>query len=311
MFEIQKAKRELIWVKVALMAASGGGKSYSSLRLATGMLEELKKLGLEQNGKILLGNTEQKRGLYYANEFSYDIVNIHAPHEPEMYVDFIRYAVEQDYPILILDSTSHEWEGKGGCLELHQQAGGNYPAWAKVTPRHNKFLIEIADSPIHIIATMRGKDQYVMETDDNRKTTIKKVGLGAKQREGFEYEFTTTFMIDQKTNLAESQKDNTHIFEEDLNVKLTEEHGKRLVRWSNSGDGYTVPVREVKSAAVLLAEMKAEVVQMCKDLGGSKDEELMKIVMEYDPKGNPNKIKDGAVLAELKEKLENLKEERG
>jgi len=311
MFEIQKAKRELIWVKVALMAASGGGKSYSSLRLATGMLEELKKLGLEQNGKILLGNTEQKRGLYYANEFSYDIANIHAPHEPEMYVDFIRYAVEQDYPILILDSTSHEWEGKGGCLELHQQAGGNYPAWAKVTPRHNKFLIEIADSPIHIIATMRGKDQYVMETDDNRKTTIKKVGLGAKQREGFEYEFTTTFMIDQKTNLAESQKDNTHIFEEDLNVKLTEEHGKRLVRWSNSGDGYTVPVREVKSAAVLLAEMKAEVVQMCKDLGGSKDEELMKIVMEYDPKGNPNKIKDGAVLAELKEKLENLKEERG
>jgi len=311
MFEIQKAKRELIWVKVALMAASGGGKSYSSLRLATGMLEELKKLGLEQNGKILLGNTEQKRGLYYANEFSYDIVNIRAPHEPEMYVDFIRYAVEQDYPILILDSTSHEWEGKGGCLELHQQAGGNYPAWAKVTPRHNKFLIEIADSPIHIIATMRGKDQYVMETDDNRKTTIKKVGLGAKQREGFEYEFTTTFMIDQKTNLAESQKDNTHIFEEDLNVKLTEEHGKRLVRWSNSGDGYTVPVREVKSAAVLLAEMKAEVVQMCKDLGGSKDEELMKIVMEYDPKGNPNKIKDGAVLAELKEKLENLKEERG
>ena len=60
---------------------------------------------------------------------------------------------------------------------------------------------------------MRGKDQYEMSKDDRGKTSVQKIGVGAKQREGFEYEFTCTFLIDQKTSMAEVQKDNTHIFE--------------------------------------------------------------------------------------------------
>jgi len=165
-FQISQAKRELIWVKVALMAPSGGGKTYSALRLASGMREELKKLGIET--KILMANSESTRGRYYANEFEYDILDVQSPHEPEMYAELIDYAVSEGYKILIMDSTSHEWEGKGGCLELHTRAGGTYQAWAKVTPRHNKFIEAIADSPLHIIATMRGKDQYEMEKEDGK-----------------------------------------------------------------------------------------------------------------------------------------------
>ena len=54
----------------------------------TKLTEEIKK----QTGKdarILLANTEQKRGYYYANEFLYDIVDIDAPHNPEKYVELI------------------------------------------------------------------------------------------------------------------------------------------------------------------------------------------------------------------------------
>ena len=152
-FQIKKAKREKIYCKIALMAPSGGGKTYSALRLATGMAQEIER-ETGKKAKILMGNTEQKRGYYYADEFDYDIVDIEAPHNPEKYVDFINFAVEQGYDILIIDSTSHEWEGRGGCLELHQQAGGQYQSWGKVTPRHNKFIEAIADSPIHLIATM-------------------------------------------------------------------------------------------------------------------------------------------------------------
>ena len=46
-FQVKKAKREKIYVKVALMAPSGGGKTYGGLRLATGMAAEIKK----QTGK--------------------------------------------------------------------------------------------------------------------------------------------------------------------------------------------------------------------------------------------------------------------
>lgn len=131
-FQVKKAVREQIYVKIALMAPSGGGKTYSALRLAKGMVEEIKAQGGTKT-KILLANTEAKRGYYYANEFDYDIVDIEAPHNPEKYVELIDFAVQEGYGILIIDSASHEWEGKGGCLEIQQQLGGQYQHWAKHT----------------------------------------------------------------------------------------------------------------------------------------------------------------------------------
>ena len=307
-FKIQQAKRELIWTKIALVAPSGGGKTYSALRIATGMLEELKKIGQAKNGKILMGNTEHARGRYYANEFVYDIVDLEAPYLPEMFVDFIDYAVSEEYPILILDSTSPEWEGKMGCLELHQQAGGTYQSWAKVTPRHDKFIASLADSPIHTIATMRGKDQYEMEKGDGGKASVKKLGVGAQQRQNFEYEFTLSFLIDQKTNMAVAQKDNTHLFEHEGEVLLTEKHGLQLIQWANSGEGFTPSLRNVKveSPETNLKDIQQKVVAKCSELGGSKNESLMAVLKEYDPSGNPNKIKDVNKLNELLEKLNNL-----
>lgn len=287
-FQVKKAKREKIYAKIALMAPSGGGKTYSSLRLATGMAQEIEK-ETGKKAKILLANTEQKRGYYYANEFDYDIVDVDAPHEPEKYVDLVDFAVSEGYDILIVDSTSHEWEGKGGCLELQQKAGGTYQAWAKITPRHNKFINAIADSPIHIIATMRGKDQYEMTKDDKGKTSVQKLGVGAKQRDGFEYEFSCTFLLDQKTNTAEAQKDNTHLFDHEGAKILTEGDGIKIMQWANQGEGYTPVVRkeDTNGDSSDLDTLKKEIVAKCKELGGTKNETVKAAV---DQLGNPNKL---------------------
>jgi hypothetical protein len=317
-FQVKKAIREKIYAKIALMAPSGAGKSYSALRLATGMKAEIEK-NTGKKARILMGNSEQKRGYYYANEFDYDIVDIDAPHEPEKYVDLISFAMEEGYDILIIDSSSHEWEGKGGCLEIHQKAGGRYQDWGKVSPRHDRFINAIADSKMHVIATMRGKDQYVMSQEEGRngnKTKVEKVGVGAKQRDGFEYEFTCTFLIDQKTSTAETFKDNTHIFENEPSVKLTEEHGKKIIQWANSGEGYTEKSRnndseDLKSKLVSINEIAVE-------LAGTNKKEVVEIIKEYHKKsdgtGNANynsitnidianKVLDA--LNELKNKINN------
>lgn len=290
-FTIKKAKREKIFTKIALMAPSGGGKTYSSLRLATGMAEEIEK-ETGKPAKILMLNTEQSRGQYYANEFDYDIIDMEAPHNPERYVEAINFAVDQGYDILIIDSSSHEWEGEGGCLDLQQQAGGTYQAWKKITPRHNAFISAIADSPIHIIATMRGKDQYEMTQDERGKKTVQKLGVGAKQRDGFEYEFTVTFLLDQKTNVAEQQKDNTHIFSGRSGVILSEDHGRKIIQWANSGEGYTPRVRNTAEAPTEdIVSIKKEIISVCTEKGGSKNEALMCILKKFVPSGNPNAIK--------------------
>lgn len=314
-FQVKKAKREKIYVKLALMAPSGGGKTYGSLRLASGMADEIKK-ETGKDTKILLANTEQKRGYYYANEFDYDIVDIEPPHNPEKYVELIDFAVSEGYDILIIDSSSHEWEGKGGCLELQQQAGGTYQAWGKITPRHNRFIDAIADSPIHIIATMRGKDQYEVNKDDRGKTSVQKLGVGAKQRDGFEYEFTCTFLIDQKTNCAEVQKDNTHIFEGEGPTLLTENHGRKIIQWANSGEGYTPVAKKdtTEPPADKLSSLKDEIITLMGGIiesGVSKDEVYAVISENNGGKKNPNSLKTEEacekVLEQLKDKFEVTK----
>lgn len=292
-FIVKKAKRELVYVKIALIGPSGSGKSYGAFRIATGMAREIEKQ-TGKKAKILVINTEQKRGYYYANEFDYDIIDIDAPYNPEKYVDAINFAIEQGYDILIIDSTSHEWEGKGGCLELQQQAGGTYQSWAKVTPRHQKFINAIADSPIHIIATMRGKDQYEMNKDEKGRTQVQKLGVGAKQREGFEYEFTCSFLIDQKTNTSEVQKDNTHIFEHETSILLSEDHGEKIIKWANSGEGYTPVVRQPdpEDTAEDITAIKKQIVARCTELGGTKNTAMMDLLKTFVPSGNPNAIRD-------------------
>lgn len=306
-FQVKKAKREKIYVKIALMAPSGGGKTYGALRLATGMAEEIKR-ETGKDARILMANTEAKRGYYYANEFDYDIVDIDPPHNPEKYVDLIDFAVKEGYDILIIDSSSHEWEGKGGCLELHQQAGGQYQSWKSVTPRHNKFIQAIADSPIHIIATMRGKDQYEINKDDRGKTSIQKLGVGAKQRDGFEYEFTCTFLIDQKTNTAEVQKDNTHIFDQEGPTILSENHGIKVIQWANSGEGYTPIVRknEEETSEEDIKSVKKQIIDRCNALGGTSNANLMATLKSYVSSGNPNAIKDLGKAKELLNKLNGM-----
>lgn len=235
MFKVTKAKREKVNVKVALMGPSGSGKTYSALTLAEGMAKEIER-ETGRKGRILMGNTEGSRGKYYANFFDYDIADLSAPYTPESFVEFIEFAMAEKYDIVVLDSITHEWEGTGGCLDIHKKAGGRQTDWAVVTPRHNKFIDKLSTSEIHIIATLRTKDAYETEQNEKGKTVLSKVGTAPKQRDGIEYEFTCTFMLDRNTHMAMPQKDNTQIFEDTVGEILTNNHGAKLIKWANSGE---------------------------------------------------------------------------
>ncbi|BAO04759.1 uncharacterized protein CBO05P1_040 [Clostridium botulinum B str. Osaka05] len=236
----KKAVREKVFVKVATIAPSGGGKSYSSLRVATGLAQEMAKDSnikpfSKNEVRIAYIDTEGGRGKYYADEFDYDYMEIKHPYTPEKYIDAIEEAIDSGYQIIIVDSITHEWAGKGGCLEIVSNMPGSntFVKWNKVTPRHNKFIDAILSSPAHIFATIRGKDKYVLEDNDG-KAVPKKIGLGGVQRDDTEYEYTVTFNIDKDTHIAEATKDNTHLFENKFE-KLTEKDGLELYKWANSG----------------------------------------------------------------------------
>lgn len=223
----QKATKQNATIKLALTGPSGSGKTYSALLIAKGL-----------GGNTALLDTEFGSASLYSDIFEFDTWDEQDPNgfPPEYYIRVIKAAEAAGYQNLIIDSLSHEWSGRGGCLEIADALGktkfrGNsYVAWGEVTPRHNKLIEAIVGARINIIATMRAKTEYALNKDEKTgKTTPQKLGLGAVQRDGMDYEFTTMFELDRDSHIANAGKDRTSLFRDPF--LITEETGKRLADW--------------------------------------------------------------------------------
>ena len=295
----QKAKREQVWLKVLLSGASGSGKSYSALKVATGIAKEC-------GSSIAYIGTEGSRNKYYADEFDYDLLELEEPFECEKYIEAIDAAVEAGYKVLIIDSMTHEWKWLN---DVHDKMPGNsFTNWGKLKPRHHKFMDKVLNSPIHIIATARGKDDWVLE-DKNGKQVPKKVGMGQQQDKDISYEYTVSLMIAQDTHVASADKDNTKLFDGRFEV-LTEKDGVRLYEWANKGDA-PAPKKETPKytettydSEDMLKSMKKEIISVCTELGGTKNADLMAVLKTYVASGNPNAIQS---LEEAKKCLTEIK----
>lgn len=297
----QKAKREQVWLKVLLSGASGSGKSYSALKLATGIAKKC-------NSAIAYIGTEGSRNKYYANEFDYDLLELEDPFECEKYMQAIESAVDAGYKVLIIDSMSHEWKWLN---DVHDKMPGNsFTNWGRLKPRHHKFMDKVLTSPIHIIATARGKDDWVLE-EKNGKQIPKKVGMGQQQDKDISYEYTVSLMIEQDSHIASADKDNTHLFDGRFEV-LTEKDGVNLYNWANQGE---VPVAKTESpkyeSATYSSEdelksIKKEIVSVCTQLGGQKNETLITTLKSFVANGNPNAIKDIEKAKKCLEAIKNI-----
>lgn len=225
--EIRKAQRKKAKLRLGIAAPSGAGKTYSALLLAFGI-----------GGKVGVIDTEHGSADLYEDLGEYDIINIEAPYTVQKYRDALTKFENVGYNVVIMDSLSHAWAGDGGLLDkqgkLADRPGANgYAAWRTITPEHNGLVEAILTSPCHLIATMRSKQEYVLETNDKGKQTPRKVGMAPVQREGMEYEFTVMLDIDM-SHVASSSKDRTRLFDGQL-FKIDRKHGELLRQWLETG----------------------------------------------------------------------------
>lgn len=192
-----KAVKHESKLRLAVTGPSGSGKTYTGLAIAS---------ALANDAPIAVVDTEHGSASKYADLFTFDVVNMVAPFHPDRFVEMIREAAGAGYAVIVLDSLTHAWQGTGGMLDLvdeiaKRKTGGNgFAAWKDATPIQNRLIDAIVGAPIHVIATMRSKQDYVQDKDDRGKTQIRKVGMAAQQREGFEYEFDVVFDMDIDNN---------------------------------------------------------------------------------------------------------------
>lgn len=269
MTEFKKATRLQIPLKLALTGPSGSGKTYSALLLARGLVGK--------KGRIAVIDTENRSASLYADlAGEFDTLEVEPPYTVEKYAEGVNAAIEAGYDVLIIDSISHAWAGEGGLLDqkssIDARGGNQYTNWAQISKLHEAFKANILSSPVHIICTMRSKQDYVLEQNDRGKSVPKKVGLAPIQRDGMEYEFTTVFDI-AMNHEATASKDRTGLFDGKY-FRISGKTGKELLKWLGSAEELPEPTEEDKKK-VLDKEWSKAVAKEFRRLGYVKGDEAI------------------------------------
>ncbi len=173
-FDERPAVREATPLLIALVSPSGAGKTFSALRLATGIQRV-------SGGDIHVLDTEARRALHYAplpgktpgtGQFRFHHTSFGPPFGPLDYLEAIEYLAKKGAKIIVVDSMSHEHEGPGGILEMHEaevkrllgkgfksEMSASMPAWAKPKQERRRLINSILQMPINFIFCFRAKEK--------------------------------------------------------------------------------------------------------------------------------------------------------
>jgi len=252
-FTDQKAKRERVPMLVGLIGASGSGKTYSALRLASGMQKIT-------GGEIFFIDTESRRALHYADTFDFRHVEMNEPFSPLDYLEAIKYCASKKASILIIDSMSHEHEGPGGVLEMHdtildKMAGGDFKkrerltfaAWAKPKAQRRKLINEVIRMGVNGVFCFRAKEKIKPAKVDG-KSEMLHLGWQPIAGEEFVFEMTINCLLYPNSggvpNWAPDEKGENAMIKRPTNLvsvfqdgkPLSEATGEGLAKWAQGDE---------------------------------------------------------------------------
>jgi hypothetical protein len=265
--EFKKAVKTKSRLRLAIDGISGSGKTYTALAIASGM-----------GDAVALIDTEHGSASLYADRFDFDTVDL-MEFQIENYIEALNAAAAAQYPVVIIDSTSHAWDALVERVEriARQSYGGNtFRGWGEGTPLQKKLIEAMLNYPGHVIVTCRSKTEYSVDKDDKGKTAIKKVGTAAVQRQGFEYEFTMAMTMDAN-HVGFVTKDRTGKFQDKFIEKPGKKFGEELVAWLN--EGAEPPPENKPSPPPNTPPDASPLVAQRKEAG----EKLVAVMIEKDP----------------------------
>jgi hypothetical protein len=245
-FRFQPAKRENVSLLIGLIGASGSGKTYTAMRLASGICGDK---------PFAVIDTEAGRAKHYADQFKFDHGDLKPPFRPGSYSDAIKAADDAHYPVIVVDSCSHEWAGDGGILdwqedELTRMAGDDYAkrdrvkmaAWIKPKMGHKAMIQKLLQVRAHLILCFRAEEKVEMVKNPQtgkmeivpKKSSIGLDGWMPVCEKNMPYELTTSFLLmSAKPGIPHPiklQEQHRSIFP--LEQQINEQSGKRLAAWA-------------------------------------------------------------------------------
>jgi hypothetical protein len=261
-FQFRPAKREQISLLLGLAGGTGSGKTYSALELASGIAEFTGK-------PFALIDTEARRGLHYADRFTFDHGDLGPPFTPLRYTEAIMAADAAGYSAIVVDSASHLWSGDGGVLDMqeHEFARMNsreqakMASWIKPKGEHKKFVTKLLQLRAHLILCFRAEEKVEMRKVNGKMEVLPKQTLTGLDgwvpicEKNLPFELTTSFLL-RASNPGvplpiKLEAQHRAIFPE--GEKIDRDAGRRLAEWAAGGEARQVDTPNSKITATLAA----------------------------------------------------------
>jgi hypothetical protein len=282
--EFKKAVKSKCKARCAIYGPSGGGKTFSALRIAKGM-----------GGKIAVIDSERGSASKYADRFDFDALDLEHPNIENM-VAAVKAAADAGYGVLIIDSLSHAWQELLQEVEKLANAkykGNTWSAWSEGTPRQRRLVDAFLTFPGHVIATIRSKTEWTQEASGNGKSRPVRVGLAPEQGKGIEYEFDILMSITPE-HIAHVEKDRSGMFQDSIIEKPDEEFGRKLAAWLSDAPAPDKSDLEQGFISEFIAELQ-----------NIKSEDALKVASEL-LKNKSERVK-AAVRMAYKERLDQIR----
>lgn len=314
----KKATRKRARLRLGLCGPSGSGKTYTALRLAFALAAAR---GEEHGraGRVAVIDSESGSASKYVGEspdgepWSFDVLEL-VSFAPDRYTEAMAAAAAEKFDVIVVDSLSHAWEGKDGALEMVDRkkgdaanGGNSFTAWKDVTPAHRRMVEALLTSPCDVICTLRAKTEYVLQDNDKGKKVPVKVGMGAIQRAGMEYEFDVFGELDL-THTLSITKTRCAALDGVSVVKPTPGFARPLIAWLTTGEAVEVGQAFVRAddSAVISGLVEQVMIQAFR-IGWSPDRVAGEATAKY---ARPLAELGGDQLREFVARLERLPAKR-
>jgi hypothetical protein len=249
---------------IGLAGGTGSGKTFSAMRMAA---------GISGDKPFAVIDTEAKRALHYADQFNFDHGDLLPPFSPQTYAEAILAADAAKYPCIVVDSTSHEWAGEGGVLEMHEaeldrMAGDDWKkreackmaAWIKPKMDHKKMVQRLLQVRAHLILCFRAEEKIEMVRDEETKKMViqPKVSLTGINgwmpvcEKNLPFELTASFLLTADApGMPKSIKlEAQHRVMFPTDKPISEESGKLIAAWAAGGAAQAIGEDELDNLCV-------------------------------------------------------------
>ncbi len=210
-------------MKLAINGCAGSGKTMSALTIARGLTGDY--------AHCAVVDCENSAELY-SDLGPYKVIRIEPPFSPDRYIKALKMCIDAGIQCVIMDGISPCWEY---LLDYHASLPGNaFSNWKFVNPLHQSLMDAIMQADVHIICTVRSKQEYVLTDKGNGKLVPEKVSMKPIQRDQVEFLFTLVLDMDI-SHRATATKDRTGLFMGVSPFIPTEDTGRSILSWCNAG----------------------------------------------------------------------------